>query len=475
MLFNSFDFGVFLVFVYLIYWAIGPNNRRLQNVFLLLASYFFYGFWDWRFLGLLVLSSVIDYVAGNLLQKEKLKGRRKIILWVSIAWNLGILFSFKYFNFFIESFESLFQIKHSSAYNFWNAAIPVGLSFYTFQTMSYTIDVYQKRIQPTKNILEFFCFVSFFPQLVAGPIEKAKKLLPQFEGKRQFDWNVSKNGLRQILWGLFKKIIVAEKLGLAVNMVFAAPDDFNFLTIAFAIILFCFQVYCDFSGYTDIAIGTAKLFGFRLSKNFRLPYLSKSISEFWQRWHITLTQWFTYYVYIPFVRLFKKKSLKTKAFALILTMTLVGFWHGTKWTFLLFGLFNGIIMVLERLPFGKNTKNLKGLLQKSPRVISLVYVFIVFTISGLFFRSQNMEQAFYMLKKLSSFSMNGAFTSLIGWKLGYLVLMVTAEMIFRRKDFPLQDIEEWLPKPVRWALYYLLIFIIIRYAEPKEAFIYFQF
>lgn len=475
MLFNSFDFGLFLVIVYLAYWAIGTERRKAQNVLILIASYTFYGLWDWRFLGLLVLSSLIDFIAGRAIASSAKNSRRKLYLWISIFWNLGVLFTFKYFNFFVDSFEGLFGIEASTGYTFWNVAIPLGLSFYTFQTMSYSIDVFQKKIKPTNNLLEFLCFVSFFPQLVAGPIEKAKHLLPQFENIRSFDLDNAKSGLRQILWGLFKKIIVAEKLGIAVTMAFDNPEAYNSITLVFASFLFCFQVYCDFSGYTDIAIGTAKLFGFKLSKNFNLPYFSRSVSEFWQRWHITLTRWFTDYVYIPIVKSGKRISGAKKIFALLLTFTLVGFWHGANWTFIIFGALNAVVLSLERLKIFRKNKTLQQKLQTVPWILASIYGFIIFTLSALLFRTHNLEHASVMLKRIFSFTMEGAFTTLIGYKLFYLAFIIIAEVATRRYDFPLEKLELKVARPVRWVIYYSLIIFIIRYAEPKEAFIYFQF
>ncbi|PKA84329.1 D-alanyl-lipoteichoic acid acyltransferase DltB (MBOAT superfamily) [Ulvibacter sp. MAR_2010_11] len=476
MLFNSFDFGFFLVIVYVLYWSIGTNRRVSQNILLLAASYVFYGFWDWRFLALLVVSSLIDYLAGRFLEKTTAKSTRKIILWSSILWNLGVLVTFKYFGFFISGFTELFSITlPESSYSFWNIAIPLGLSFYTFQTMSYTIDVYRNKIKPTHNLIEFLCFVSFFPQLVAGPIERAKKLLPQFEMTRSFNVQSSKEGLRQILWGLFKKILVADKLGLAVSMVYANPEGYGSLMLIFASVLFCFQVYCDFSGYTDIALGTAKLFGFRLSKNFDQPYLSKSITELWQRWHITLTRWFTDYVYVPFVKNTKHPTALIRALGLLITMFLVGLWHGANWTFVAFGVFNGLILVAERIPFFKKQGTLFNKLQSAPRIIPLMYVFVIFTISAVFFRSESIDEAWLILSRIFTLSPDTVISSLIGIKLLYLVVLLIAEMATRNWEFPLQKIEIKLPKLARWAVYYILIILIIRYAEPKEAFIYFQF
>ncbi len=476
MLFNSFDFGFFLVLVYVIYWTIGTRRRNNQNVLLLISSYIFYGLWDWRFLSLLIASSLVDYFAGRLLQRATSNSIRKLLLWSSVLWNLGVLVTFKYFDFFVTSFADLFAISLTeNTYTIWNVIVPVGLSFYTFQTMSYTIDVYRKKITPTKNLIEFLCFVSFFPQLVAGPIERAKKLLPQFEKERSFNLQTSKEGLRQILWGLFKKILVADKLGIAVSIVFSNPEGYGSLMLIFAAVLFCFQVYCDFSGYTDIAIGTAKLFGFRLSKNFSLPYLSKSITELWQRWHITLTQWFTDYVYAPFVKSAKHITNSIRAIGLLVTMFLVGLWHGANWTFIAFGVFNGCVLVFERVPFFKRKGTVRKKLQKVPRIFSLGYVFIMFTISAVFFRAETIGQAWTILKRIFTITPDTAISSLIGIKLFYLVLMLIAEMLTQKWDFPLQKIELKIPKPVRWALYYVLIVLIIRYAEPKEAFIYFQF
>ncbi|WP_186988966.1 MBOAT family O-acyltransferase [Constantimarinum furrinae] len=455
---------------------IGRKKRRFQNVVLLLSSYVFYGLWDWRFLGLLIASSLIDFIAAKAIHNSDNKVSRKLWLAFSIFWNLGILITFKYFNFFIGSFAELFSLQLSvETYSIWNVIIPVGLSFYTFQTMSYTIDVFRRKQKPTKNLLEFCCFVAFFPQLVAGPIERANKLLPQFESQREFSLKNAKDGLRQILWGLFKKILVADKLGIAVTMVYNDPEAYGSLTLIYATVLFCFQIYCDFSGYTDIALGTAKLFGFKLSKNFHFPYLSQSITNLWQRWHITLTNWFTDYVYIPFVKSRKQVNFWSRGFGLLITMVLVGLWHGANWTFVAFGLFNGIVLVAERIPLNSKKYTLKKYLHSAPRIVPFIYVFIMAGIAAVFFRAENIDQAALILKRIFTLAPDDRISSLIGSKLWYFVIMIIAEMLTRKKDFPLQDIERFFPRPVRWVLYYILIFLIIRYAEPKEAFLYFQF
>lgn len=476
MLFNTFDFGFFLVLVYTFYWTIGIKNRKGQNILLLLASYVFYGLWDWRFLILLLLSSLIDFIAGIKIYQATLKKTKRSWLFFSVFWNLGILITFKYFGFFVTSFNELFNITTYSGYSFWQVAIPVGLSFYTFQTLSYTIDVYREKIKPTKSWLDFFGFVSFFPQLVAGPIERAAKLIPQFATPRSFNLQQSKQGLRQILWGLFKKVLVADKLGLAVNLIFENPQDYGAITLVYGGVLFAFQLYCDFSGYTDIAIGTAKLFGFNLSKNFKTPYLAKTISEFWQRWHITLTRWFTDYVYFPLIKQGRKKGKFTRYIALLITMVLVGLWHGANLTFIAFGLINGIAMVLERIPLKGKKITLGSLLNKSPRLISTVYVFTIFTISSIFFRSKNIQEALYILKRIFTLTPDTHLSTLIGFKkLSYLLILLLAEIITQKRDFPLQKIETFLPRYIRWLLYYILIFMLIRYAETQDPFIYFQF
>ncbi|QIE58316.1 MBOAT family protein [Rasiella rasia] len=476
MLFNSFDFGFFLVIAYSLYWLLGSRQRIAQNVLLLLASYLFYGLWDWRFLGLLFASSCIDYFAGRAIGNSSKKSHRKFWLYTSVLWNLGVLVTFKYFNFFIDGFHALFTSESvATSYSIWNVVIPLGLSFYTFQTMSYTIDVYRNRIKPTKNILEFLCFVSFFPQLVAGPIERAKFLLPQFQIERKFNLQQSKEGLRQILWGLFKKVLVADKLGIAVTMAFNNPEQYGSLTLAFAAALFSFQVYCDFSGYTDIAVGTAKLFGFKLHNNFNIPYLAKSITEFWQRWHITLTKWFTDYVYIPFVKSFKRITVRVRVIGLLLTMFLVGLWHGANWTFTVFGLYNGVILVVERIPFFGRKNTLVKWLPNRTRLFSLFYFFTLTSISSVFFRAESLDHAWYILKRILSFTDATTLSSLIGIKLGYLAILIVAEVITKTKAYPLAQLEAYLPRAARWTIYYILIILIVRYAEPKEAFIYFQF
>ena len=297
MLFNSFEFLLFLPVVFLLYWFVFNKKLNLQNLLLLVSSYIFYGWWDYRFLSLIIFSSIIDFYCGLSIEKAHTKTTKKKWLLLSMFINLGFLGIFKYFNFFSQSLQEAFQ---SFGYQIdtltLNIILPVGISFYTFQTMSYTIDVYRNKLKPTKDIIAFFAFVSFFPQLVAGPIERATNLLPQFYKKRQFNYANAVDGCRQILWGLFKKIVVADNCALIVNQVFDNYTEYNASSLLIGSVFFAFQIYGDFSGYSDIAIGTSRLFGFNLMQNFAFPYFSRDIAEFWRRWHISLSTWFRDYV-----------------------------------------------------------------------------------------------------------------------------------------------------------------------------------
>lgn len=459
----------------MLYWLLGTRNRKAQNLLLLAASYIFYGLWDWRFLLLLFGSSILDYVLGLALQGGAGPKKRKFYLYTSVFWNIGILFVFKYFNFFIDSFSGFWGTGPNPSFNIWTVVIPVGLSFYTFQTLSYTIDVYRGRQKPTKNIIEFLCYVSFFPQLVAGPIERARTLLPQFENKRSFNVQQSKNGLRLILWGLVKKVLVADKLGVGVAMVYNNPENYGSIMLFVTAWMFSFQLYCDFSGYVDIARGTAKLFGFELSRNFVRPYFSNSANQFWTRWHVTLTKWFTDYLYVPMMRSWGASKKKLRFLGLLITMLVIGLWHGANWTFVVFGGIHGFFMIVERIPFGKQKKTLNNFLLKLPLFFGMCYFLTILYISCVFFRAEDVQQGWLITKRIFSFIPDAHLTTLIGWELSYAFIVILIDYITIKKEFPLQYLQKYIARPLRWALYYLFIFMIIRYAEMKEPFIYFQF
>ena len=299
MLFNSIDFAIFLPIVFVLYWFVFKTLKS-QNILLIIASYVFYAWWDWRFLGLIIVSTLIDYSIGLAIDSEKNKKSKKALLTLSILLNLGILGFFKYYNFFIENFKDAFQLfGRDLDINYLNIILPVGISFYTFQTMSYSIDIYRNKIKPTTNLVAFASFICFFPQLVAGPIERASSFLPQVEKRRIFSYAKATDGLKQILWGLFKKMVIADNCAVFVNDIFENHANYSGSTLLFGAFLFTIQIYCDFSGYSDIAIGVSRLFGFNLKKNFAFPYFSRNIAEFWRRWHISLTTWFKDYFYIP--------------------------------------------------------------------------------------------------------------------------------------------------------------------------------
>ncbi|MAW65971.1 MAG: membrane-bound O-acyltransferase family protein, partial [Flavobacteriales bacterium] len=353
MIFTSLDFSIFLPIAFLIFWML-PKIGKSRNLFLLLASYYFYAAWDWRFLGLIVFSTLLDFFIGKNINGTARKDQ--ILLFASLLSNLSLLFYFKYCNFFLESFVATFALfGNNFTVNRLDVILPVGISFYTFQTLSYIIDIYRKKIKPTQSLLEFGAFVSFFPQLVAGPIERASNLLPQFKEEKKFRYYENGiSGVKQILWGVFKKIVIADNCAEIVNEIFSNYDLLSGWVILYGAILFSFQIYGDFSGYSDIAIGTAKLFGFRLMQNFNFPYFSRDIAEFWRRWHISLSTWFRDYLYIPLggsrVNTFKKVR------NIFIIFVVSGIWHGANWTFVFWGAINAVLFLLL-LFFKKNKSN----------------------------------------------------------------------------------------------------------------------
>lgn len=475
MLFNSFNYLYFLPLVFITYWALSKFGRKKQNLFLLIASYFFYGLWDFRFLGLLFFSSIVDFYAAQKIFKADNKEKKGLFILFSLFWNLGILFVFKYFNFFVNSFSGLFSLKDEYHFQLVSIIIPVGLSFYTFQTLSYSIDVYKGKIKPTDNLIEFLCFVSFFPQLVAGPIERASSLLPQFLKNRRFSYENLSEGLRQILWGLFKKMVIADNIAIAVNTIFDTPSSYQSTEIFYGLTLFYFQIYCDFSGYADIAIGSARLLGFKLSVNFRTPHFSHSIPEFWRKWNITVSTWFRDYIFLPLAKK-TNRSEKSISAVTLLTFFLIGLWHGANWTFIFFGLFHGIFMIVYRyisLPTKKKFK-LKWHFFFIDSLF-ILFCFFLLVISSAFFRASDIETSFFILKRLFSFIPDPNFETIIGLKSLFIIPLIIIEFFTKNLKYPLEALENRTSRIFRWSIYYLLIFMILRYGGPQESFIYFQF
>jgi D-alanyl-lipoteichoic acid acyltransferase DltB (MBOAT superfamily) len=363
MLFNSLNFAIFLPIVFILYWFVFNKSLKWQNLLVTVASYIFYGWWDWRFLSLILFSTLVDYSIGINLGKKENPLTRKILLWISIIINIGLLGVFKYYNFFLDSlYDTIPGLQVVLGFNTLDIILPVGISFYTFQTLSYTIDVYQKRLEPTKDFISFAAFVSFFPQLVAGPIERASNLLPQFYQNRKFEYSKAVDGMQQILWGLFKKVVIADNCAVYANHIFENSADMSGSTLLLGAVFFAFQIYGDFSGYSDIAIGTARLFGFNLMQNFAYPYFSRDIAEFWRRWHISLSTWFRDYLYIPLGGSRGGTWMKVRNTFIIFIVS--GFWHGANWTFIVWGALNAIYF-LPLLLTKKNRQNMEVVAENS--------------------------------------------------------------------------------------------------------------
>ena len=512
MLFNSFEFAIFLPIVFLLYWFVFDyalskckHQLLLQNLFIVVVSYIFYGWWDWRFLILIAITTVLSFLSGIGIEKAPTQRSKKAVMIANVVVNLGILGVYKYYDFFATQFAALFGIE--SDFLLLHLILPVGISFYTFQALSYSIDVYRKQIAPCHDIVAFTAFLSFFPQLVAGPIERATNLLPQFQKKRSFDYATAVDGMRQILWGLFKKIVVADNCATYVDTVFADLSNQSGSTLVLAAVLFTFQIYGDFSGYSDIAIGTAKLFGIKLMRNFNVPYFSRDIAEFWRRWHISLTTWFRDYVYIPLggsrpnipeaIRLKGDKAIEaryTKWIAVrntFIIFLLSGFWHGANWTFVLWGAYHALLfvplLILNKnrryrdtvatitLPDGTTkTKWLPSL--KEAGQMLLTFALAVF--GWIIFRAQDISQFGEVISTICSDSLFAIpFLKTRGFYIPLfinIIILLAVEWLNRTESHGLTKISDKCY--IRYIVYYILIFIMV-YAQPTSdaTFIYFQF
>lgn len=475
MLFNSIDFAVFLPVVFVLYWFITQRNLKLQNLLIVIVSYVFYGWWDWRFLSLILFSTLVDYTVGVLLLKENNETKRKILLWVSIVINLGFLGFFKYYNFFLDNFVAAFSFfGNPISASGLDVILPVGISFYTFQTLSYSIDVYQRKLEPTKDFIVFSAFVCFFPQLVAGPIERATHLLPQFYKKREFNYGNSVEGVKLIIWGLFKKIVVADNCAFFVNKIFDSPDAYSSGELSVGMVFFAFQIYCDFSGYSDIAIGLSKLFGFDLMVNFKFPYFSRDIAEFWRRWHISLSTWFRDYIYIPLGGSKGSKGFQIRNVMIIFLVS--GFWHGANWTYVAWGLFHALLF----MPLLLLNINRSHLITKSYGFIDFVKIgttFLLVCIGWVFFRADSIAEAFHYLGRLFEFKSLGlryffktnANMMLFAISVLSIAILSVQELVWvlKKKDIPV--ISSY------GAIILLLLLFFMGSFKNQMDFIYFQF
>lgn len=478
MLFNSLEFLIFLPTVFFLYWFLFRNKLKQQNILLLISSYVFYGWWDWRFLSLIIFSSTIDYFIGIYLSKTEDNRSRKLLLLTSLFINLGFLGFFKYYNFFLESFSEAFTFfGNSISADRLNIILPVGISFYTFQTLSYTIDVYRKKLPPTKNAIAFFAFVSFFPQLVAGPIERATNLLPQFYSKRKFEYAKAVDGLRQILWGLFKKIVIADNAATYVNIIFNDSENYSGSTLLLGAFFFAFQIYGDFSGYSDIAIGTSRLFGFNLKRNFAFPYFSRDIAEFWRRWHISLSTWFRDYVYIPLGGSRGGTFYKVRNTFIIFVVS--GFWHGANWTFIVWGALNAIyflpLLLLKKNRINTDIVAENSLLPNFKEILQMLVTFFLTLLAWVFFRADNVAHAFTYLDQIFSLTFFNVPEILPIQDLLFIGLLVLIEWIQRKKEHALELDGITLPVYIRFSIYYALIAFIFLFGGQQQQFIYFQF
>jgi D-alanyl-lipoteichoic acid acyltransferase DltB (MBOAT superfamily) len=475
MIFNSPEFLLFLPIVFLLYWFVFKKNVKLQNFFVVVASYFFYGWWDWRFLFLIAITSFCSWASGLQIEKYRASQNTKNAKAVNIGnivLNLLILGVFKYYNFFIESFFDIFPTLRNDQILI-SVILPVGISFYTFQALSYTIDVYRAKIEPTKDIIAFFAFVSFFPQLVAGPIERATNLLPQFQHKRTFDYAAAVDGCRQMLWGFFKKMVVADNCAVFVDQVWDDIPSFSGSTLLVAAILFSFQIYCDFSGYSDIAIGCSKLFGIKLKRNFNNPYFSRDIAEFWRHWHISLTTWFRDYIYIP---LGGSRTTKAKIVRNTFIIFLVsGFWHGANWTFIIWGAFHALLF-LPLILLGKNRKYTDNIASNRSfptfkELLQILLTFLLATFGWIIFRSDDITQALQFFKGIFNISIISI--PMISKCFIFIAIMLIVEWINRNNEHEFQKQSRY--RVVRYIIYYTIMLSIVLLSTQQETFIYFQF
>ena len=477
MLFNTFSYALFLPLVFFVYWASNRNLRR-QNLWLQAASYFFYACWDWRFLFLLLFSTLLDFGTGIMMEGSKSKLEKRIWFWLSVVINLGFLGVFKYFNFFAESFADLLNAFGMRAdIPTLKVILPVGISFYTFHGLSYVIDVYNERIKAERSFIDYALFVTFFPLLVAGPIERATHLLPQIKKPRTFNYVSAADGLRQILWGLFKKIVIADQIVPFVNPIFENPLNFSASTLLIGAVMFAFQIYGDFSGYSDIAIGTARLFGINLLRNFAYPYFSRDVAEFWRRWHISLSSWFRDYVYIPLGG--SKGNTLFKVRNVLIIFLLSGFWHGANWTFIFWGFLNALFVILAILS-KTNRNNLEIVaadraLPTAREFIAITTTFGLTVLMWIFFRAESMSLAWTYASSIfdiSLFTIPNPFPKSLILVTTFLLVI---EWMGRRKDFALAEVGMSWPRYLRWGFYQAIMLSILWVPSVGQQFVYFQF
>lgn len=496
MLFNSIVFLFFFIIVFFVYWLLIGNSIRLQNVFLLVSSYFFYGWWDWRFLFLLFFISVANYLLGIIISKQENIFPRKTYLVIGLLINIGTLVFFKYFNFFIDGFIEIITFFGISTNSFsLRIIIPLGISFYIFLSISYIVDVYQRKLEPIYNFLQTLLAFSFFPIILAGPIQRPKSLLPQIQEKRVFNYGKSIEGLKQILWGVFMKVVIADNCAVFVDNIFSNFLTYSGSTLMFGVFLFSIQIYTDFGGYSNIAIGLGKLLGFNIMQNFAYPYFARNIKEFWQRWNISLTQWFRDYVFLPTAYSVSRRIKPERVFyiktifiiytlGIVITWLLTGLWHGANFTFVIWGLIHGIYLIINHTQSNSRKRILKNLKISNQNIILKTYdIFITFILvmfTWIFFKAENIEHARSLINSIISSSLLTIPTFPgIGRTipiLGLAVFFFTVEWLGRNDQHPLLNIGRRWPLILKWSFFSFIVFLIGMYMHTDETpFIYFQF
>jgi alginate O-acetyltransferase complex protein AlgI len=478
MLFNSLNFSIFLPIVFILYWFVAKGNLRLQNIVLLVSSYFFYACWDWRFLFLLIFSTVLDYYSGIKISNSKNINTKNFWFWLSIAVNLGFLGVFKYYNFFAQSFADAVEIigLHIDPWTL-KLILPVGISFYTFHGLSYVIDIYKDRIKPEENFIDYSVFVSFFPLLVAGPIERATHLLPQIKKNRIFDYTKGVDGLRQILWGLFKKIVIADNCAEYANQIFNNSADYSGSTLVLGAVFFTFQIYGDFSGYSDIAIGTARLFGIDLLRNFAFPYFSRDIAEFWRRWHISLSSWFKDYLYIPLGG--SKGGMWMNIRNTFIIFLVSGFWHGANWTFIVWGFLNALY-IMPSIIFKTHRNNLDIVargkyLPTIKEFFSILITFSLTVFAWIFFRAESLRHSMNYISGMFSSSLFSIPSVRPKFLFIIIILFIFIEWFGREGNYAIENLFNKKKSVLRWSFYLILSIIIFLVQGKQQQFIYFQF
>lgn len=472
MLFNSFEFLVFLPLFFGFYWFVFKNSLQMQNIFVFVASYFFYAWWDWRFLFLITLSSSFGFLFGLFVERLAPK-QQKVFLSIVITINLLFLGVFKYYNFFVTSFESLFMsLGYQMDLVTLNVLLPAGISFYTFHNISYIVDVYRKDIKPTKDPIIYLSFMSYFPQLIAGPIQRAKDLIPQFEKKREFRYSQAVEGLQQALWGFFKKIVIADNCATLVNEIFAKHESLSVVELFLGIFYFAWQIYGDFSGYTDIALGVSKLFGINLTTNFKTPYFARTIPEFWRKWHISLTTWFKDYLYIPLGG--NQKGFTRTIMNTLIIFLVSGIWHGANWTFVIWGLLNALFFIPYLIFPALNIKRKEYVLSD---VLNIAFTFLLICFSWIFFRAETIHEGLSYAEHLFSAQLfPGSFNYFSPYKvMPLLVIFISMEFFLFKVDGYryVASKKTWL----NWLVYIVLIVTILYNIQffTESQFIYFQF